>query len=286
MPAGLTNNVSNALAWDWRNSHVTESYSDAHSGLANGTQAVSPSDFIDSSTVLLCAGPATLLGSYDALQLPGGSASTSGAPGIVMVPVGLAMGISLQINRQSNKIFEVGSRLGYTISGRVAGGMSISRALINGGNLLKVLYAGEVAADCNDLEQDGATGYYLKSVRFATGNTREKKGYTVPIIGSGNIALNLDSAFFNHPFGLALIIKDQTDQTVSQHYFEGCVITSYNVNISADMNVLTEGVSIEWTKITPIITTMTMPIDMDHIHDYLDNGNLTDNSITFNSITP
>jgi hypothetical protein len=203
---------------------------------------------------LLCAGPATLAGSY--ANLAGGDTGTGVNSAIKLVPIGLAMGVNLQINRQSSKIYEIGSRLGYTVSGRVSGGISISRALLNGANLLKVLYAGEVASDKDST--DSTSGLGSKNVKFKNGSHREtKEGFDVPAIGSGPIALNLDSAFFNHPFGLALIYRDQTDLTVSEHFFEGCVITSYSISISAEMNVLTEGINIEFTRIVPIVTAAT-----------------------------
>lgn len=240
----IGNLVDHSINWDFRNQHVAASYTDS-SGMTGNTQKISVSDFIDSSTTLMCAGPASLSESMGANQ---------SNQGIKLVPIGLAMGVNLQINRQSSKLFEIGSRLGYNISGRVAGGISMSRALIDGANLLKVLYAGEVVED-STVEQLNSAGYYDKLVVFATGNDAETKtGIKVPAIGSGPVALNLDSAFFNHPFGLALIMRDQTNQTVSEHYFEGCTITSYSISISADANVLTEGVSMEFVRIVPIIT--------------------------------
>lgn len=275
MASNQIKNLTNGnISWDWRNKHVADSYQDDSVGLSGSTQKISVTDFIDSSTTLLCAGPASL---SEALQpLSGnltGSTPNLAAGGIRLVPIGLAMGVNLQINRQSSKIFEVGSRLAYTVSGRVAGGISMSRALIDGANLLKVLYAGEVSDDASESLTPNGAGVYEKHVKFMTGNAAEREGINVPVIGSGNIALNLDSAFFNHPFGLAMIMRDQTNQQVSQHFFEGCVITSYSISISADMNVLTEGVSMEFTRIVPIITTTDVSLSTDSLRY---DGELTD----------
>jgi hypothetical protein len=73
-------------------------------------------------------------------------------------------------------------------------------------------------------------------------------------IGSGNIATNLASSFFDQPVGLGFFFKDRQNDMVSQLYFEGCRVSTHNLGISANMNVLTESVSMEFIQCVPLIT--------------------------------
>jgi hypothetical protein len=66
--------------------------------------------------------------------------------------------------------------------------------------------------------------------------------------------MNLASTFFDQPVGLAFYFKDRQSDTVGQIYFEGCRVSAYNMGISANMNVLTESINMEFIRCRPIVT--------------------------------
>jgi len=249
----ITDLFDHTTAWDWETKHVSQSFVDAQGNYQNTSVA----DIIDSGTVLLAAGPADL---DLALQNTGGG-STNG--GIRIVPVGLIESASVQQSRQLSTIFELGSKLRYIVPGRTIGAMMINRVLFDGDNLLKVLYGGEVYKDYADTKN--------KFVKFVSDPIRTP-GSTMPTrkfanIGSGHIAMNLASAFFNQPFGIAMYFKDQQNDLISEIYFEGCHVSAHSFGISAGANVLAESVNIEYVRVRPIITAGTLDGTIDQLTD-------------------
>lgn len=212
--------------WDWENSHVSQSYT-----AADQSKDVSVYDIVESGTVLIAAGPADLTG-----------ATQQGATRIV--PIGLVETATVAMSKPLSRIFEIGSKLSYIISGRTVGEIALARVLFDGPSLLKVLYQGEVASD-----QQMNTGE--KQVIFRS-NPSGRSIKTAPI-GSGNIAMNLASSFFDQPIGLAFFFRDRENQAVSTVYFEGCRVSTWNIGIAANMNVLTESIRMEFIQCTPIV---------------------------------
>ena len=226
----INNITDHTVAWDWENKHVSDAVIDNNK--AAGAE-FAPSKIVEAGTVLLCAGPANI-----------SKAAKQGK--IRLVPIGLVENASISISKQLNRIYEIGSKLNYIVSGRVMGGLNLARVFFNGPNLLKALYKGEVASDYTS--EDDIT---KKKVDFISDNVGEQE---VATIGSGDIAMNLDSVFYDNPFGLCFIFRDVSDNSVSEIYFEECNISNYGMGISARANVLSESTSIQFTKIRPINT--------------------------------
>jgi len=236
-PTGLSELIDHVGSWDWENQHVGASYIEAgKTELKN----IAINDIIESGTVLIVAGPADLDIASDPVKNP---------KGFRIVPIGLVETAQISINKPLSRIFEIGSFLSYIIPGRVVGGISLSRVFFDGPSLLKVLYMGEVLEDYADGSNKSA-----KFVSNQTGDTATDIFKQYAHIGSGNLAANLASRFFNQPVGLGFIFKDQESDQVSELYFEGCRVGTWNMGISANMNVLTEAINIEFVRIRPIVT--------------------------------
>ena len=225
--------TDHTAAWDWDSKHVAQAYNDDTGTVGYKDGGTSINDIIESGTVLIAAGPADL-----------DLASKNG--GIRIVPIGLIESAQISMNKPLSRIFEIGSRLSYIIPGRSVGGIGISRVFFDGPSLLKALYMGEVVADSSD----GAN----KFAKFASTSGEDAGAKQFENIGSGNLAVNLASKFFDHPVGLAFYFRDAENSDVSQIYFEGCNVGSYSLGISANMNVLTESVNIEFVRCRPIVT--------------------------------
>lgn len=240
-PLAIDEVVNHQSGWDWENKHVTGSFNGATPGLANN---ISVYDIIESGTVLIAAGPADI----SAAAAPSASdpQSNTESNGINIVPIGLVETVQINMNKPLSRIFEIGSKLSYIIPGRTVGAISINRVFFDGPSLLKIIYSGEIkptseSADlvnkyANFSSSPGASGQYA-------------------LTSSGNIAMNLASSFFDQPIGLAFFFADRGNNTVGQIYFEGCSISAYNMGISANMNVLTEAINMEFIRCRPIVTT-------------------------------
>ena len=229
----LTNDSGELISgWDWENKHVNESYS-----VNNVVTNTNIHDIVESGTVLIAAGPADI-------------SASSTSESFRIVPIGLIENASIAMSKPLSRIFEIGSKLSYIIPGRTVGQIALARVLFDGPSLLKVMYQGEVAYD------EYLGGNDVKSVAFNSCGKVDESGARiakeVQNIGSGQIAMNLASSFFEQPVGLVFYFKDQESDQVGQMYFEGCRIGSYNMGISANMNVLTESISMEFTQCTPV----------------------------------
>jgi len=229
-------NTEHIDGWDWENSHVSQSYTSNLGDMKN----VNVHDIVESGTVLIAAGPSDM------------AAASEYSDGVRIVPIGLVESATISMNKPLSRIFEIGSKLSYIIPGRTVGEIALARVFFDGPSLLKVLYMGEVDNDMyNGATQEKLTG-------FASNKKREQTR-TQPI-GSGHVAMNLASSFFEQPVGLVFYFRDQENDDVGQIYFEGCRVSTYNMGISANMNVLTETVRMEFTQCVPVVGTISSSI--------------------------
>jgi hypothetical protein len=229
-------NTDHTSGWDWENKHVSQSYGD-NTGLS-ALKDTNIHDIVESGTVLIAAGPADLE-----------VASSNSDNGVRIVPIGLVESASIGMNKPLSRIFEIGSKLSYIIPGRTVGQIQLSRVFFDGPSLLKVLYAGEVTEDKWDGENKKAI---FSSNENQAASLDDANG--MQPIGSGQVAMNLASTFFDQPVGLGFYFRDQENDDVGTIFFEGCRVGTYNMGISANMNVLTEAISMEFTQCVPVVS--------------------------------
>jgi hypothetical protein len=240
MADSITTNVGDLSAnWDWEDKHVMQSFTSPDQ---DTPQDISVHDIIESGTVLIAAGPGSL-----------GAASADNNT-YKVVPIGLIETAQISLNKPLSRIFEIGSKLSYIIPGRTVGGISLSRVFFDGPSIMKALYFGEVKQDYADQMHKFAKMASDPKYNFNGGTTPSEEYRRFQNIGSGNMAMNLASTFFDSPMGLCFFFKDTSSDMVSQTYFEGCRISTFNLGISAGMNVLTEAVNIEFVRVRPILT--------------------------------
>jgi len=226
--------TDHSVNWDWENLHVAQSFiGKTVEGDEDNPETISINDIVEAGTVLIAAGPADL----------DKGIGTGDQGGIRIVPIGLVETAQISMNKPLSRIFEIGSKLSYIIPGRTVGGISLSRVFFDGPSLLKAIYMGEVKADAASVDQ--------KYASFQSTATQAYQEFQH--ISSGNIAMNLASSFFDQPTGLAFLFRDQQNESVGQIYFEGCRVSTYNIGINAQMNVLTEAISMEFVRCRPII---------------------------------
>ncbi len=245
MPAkfNIEEKYDHSTGWSWEDAHVSQAFISPQG--IDAKESIAINDIVESGTVLIAAGPADLTQAQ--------AKGAANGEGFRIVPIGLVETAQISMNKPLSRIFEIGSKLSYIIPGRTVGGISLSRVFFDGPSLLKALYFGEVDADFATDDKKYAK-WMSNKYDDVDGNETYQKFAN---IGSGNLAMNLASSFFEQPCGLAFFFKDQASDTVGQTYFEGCRISTYNLGISANMNVLTESVNMEFIRCKPINTTTT-----------------------------
>ena len=227
--------------WNFQDLHVPSFFTQVGSGdLPIQKKSLSVGDIVESGSVLIAAGPADLDSALDEAD--------GEAEAIRIQPIGLIESASVNLSKPLSRIFEIGSKQCYIIPGKTVGSIALSRVFFDGPSIMKALYAGEVAKD--------AASNTRKYVQWRSNPKKDQDGTVLweeyANISSGDLAMNLQSAFFDHPMGIAMYFRDQENDTVGQTYFEGCRIGAYNFGIQANMNVLTEGVSLDFEKCRPI----------------------------------
>jgi hypothetical protein len=231
--------IDHSGGWNWEDQHVVQAYLNKTNGITT-EPSIGIHDIIEAGTVLIAAGPSDLDTATDPTK------NTS----YRVVPIGLIESAQVSLNKPLSRIFEIGSKLSYIIPGRTVGGIALSRVFFDGPSILKAMYFGEVKADY--ATQDKKYTQFISSPYKVNGVQKYEEFAN---IGSGNLAMNLASSFFDQPIGLAFFFKDNQTDTVGQTYFEGCRISTYNMGISAGMNVLTESINLEFVRVRPILTT-------------------------------
>lgn len=254
--------------WDFNNQHVQQN-------LQGG-------DFVGSHTIILCAsapylsamshnsnGVNNAIGAAStALSAAGGIPTNPRIPGFsgevsmdattpgFAIPLGVVSDIGLQQQRQINKIYEIGSKLSYTVSARTSIALNITRILYHGPNLLRMLYAyypsnllGGTNNDLKDMAKDDDT--MLQNI-----NTNPEYLSKLPSIkdevGNDNIFINAASDLFSQPFGLVMYIKDNTRADVAAVFIEDCNLVSHSFGISQNSVVIAEGVQLTADRIRPL----------------------------------
>lgn len=256
----LSSLIDHTGSWNWEEAHVSQAYI-APEGISE-KESIAIGDIVESGTVLIAAGPADLDKASENLDTGGAGAGG----GFRIVPIGLVETAQISLNKPLSRIFEIGSKLSYIIPGRTVGGISLSRVFFDGPSILKAIYMGEVKEDYATEESKFAQ--FMSNPYSPEGVNAYQKFAN---IGSGNLAMNLASSFFEQPIGLSFFFKDQQSDTVGQTYFEGCRVSTYNLGISANMNVLTESINMEFVRCRPILTAVTA--------DYVKGATLADLNI-------
>jgi hypothetical protein len=211
-------NASNYNSWDFQKYHVTQ-------GTAGG-------QFINAESTLIAAGPPTIT-----VQ----SATATGGQSTVF-PIGLLETFGLQQSRQLQRIFEIGSSRSYFIPGRTIGSVTLGRTFYHGPSLLRVLYA-YYTGTAGDEQVVPLTGLETEA-NANQGNWRTP--------GFGNFFIDLASALFAQPTGLACYFKDSNTDTYGGFYLENCYVQGHQMTVSSGSVLIMEGASLQYDLLVPL----------------------------------
>jgi hypothetical protein len=218
--------------WNFRTQHVQ--------------RELEPQDFINASTVLICAGPPRLVSPGDLDGVSKTEASSGGAGGAsYLFPIGIVENMTMVSNRQLQILFEIGSKRQFYVPGRVVPQISLSRTVFNGPNILRALYAYYPA--------ENLPGRQANIVQPYKGAGKEQQLCDV-LENPGHIDfwINLNSDLFDRPFGLLIIMKDQCDNPYASFYLENAFINNHQLSVNASSTLVGEGTTIQFERVVPV----------------------------------
>jgi hypothetical protein len=210
----------------------------------NGPNTVQPLDtygsrgtgFVSAESVIICAGkPAYVETEINA-----------------MIPIGLVENANIQQNKALQQLFEVGSRRPFFIPGRHQIQAAMSRVIFNGPSLMKALYmvtgGDAIENQTGGISPDDLPGFMPTTTAAGSDLT----GSTGEVEHSDSLWINLASEMFNHPFGLAFLMKNMEGETYGGVFLEECFIQAHQFSIASQQTVLLENVSLRAAKVIGI----------------------------------
>lgn len=172
------------------------------------------------------------------------AASRGSAIDAMALPIGLVQQVSIQSGMNLARFFELGSDRVYCVPGRTVPSVSLARPMVHGPSLLRMLWA---------VYQDLLPPTIVASLfpNISAGTMPNPHNVKVPP-GYENIYLNLASDFFKSPIGLMMMMKDSNEDLMAANYLEACYATSHSLSVDASGVVVSEQVSLQPEKITPV----------------------------------
>lgn len=176
--------------------------------------------------------------SPDSTMLFAGPARFTGLSGdaSILTPIGLTDGIQMGSNPQLTRLYEIGSNRAFFTRGKTISQLTLGKMLADQQNILAAL---SQQAYRPNLDNPGMSS----------------AGATSP---NPNIMMNLDSEYFNAPFGLLLLFKTRGGgdagygKVLTALYLEYCMFSNYNFNIASTSPVIMEGIGIEFDRPVPV----------------------------------
>ena len=195
-----------------------------HTGVDVGGKNTNP---ITAESILVAAGPARLTDVGDDF-------------GTTVFPIGMVEQLSIGQQKMLQQIREIGSRRSYIIGSYASGSLNMSRVMYSYSSLLRVL----TLANGDQEGLDNPAG--LPSGSAYNGNVKESTAQPTWYI-------NMQAEIFDRPIGILLYVLDQRNNPYGAIYAEDCMIQSHNFGLSAQGIALSEGVSMMFDRLNPVL---------------------------------
>jgi len=237
---------TNFLNWNWAAEHV-------QAELVNG-------EYISAESTLLLAGPARL-------EYLVGANSTPESVKSNLYPIGLVQNFMMAQNRFLTRLFEIGSKRAYFVTGRLAANFQINRVMFFGPSLMRLLYSlapNRPGFGGNEFKfiREGTTGSSLQSAGLVTpplyADLFPSKYLLPPGYGGAtgednrDFFINLASDLFQIPFGISVIFKDAKNRPYGACYLQDCYIEAHSMGVDANNVVIAEGVNGQFDQVAPV----------------------------------
>lgn len=203
-------------------------------------------NFVSASFTSVASGPPRLaqLGGEATVAI---AAQTGEAAKKLFYPMGILQNLNLSHNLNLSRLFEMGSKRSYFVTGHAVGQLGLSRVMYHGPSLLRTLYA-----YYQDLLPPTVIPPMFPNVGAAT--TANQHNVIVPP-GYENLYLNLASDLFTQPVGLIMYVKDTNEDTLGAIYFEACYIPQHTLATDATGVVMQESVGVQFERAVPVAVT-------------------------------
>jgi hypothetical protein len=210
MPGGPINATTRVDDWSFQENYVERLMDNA------AFTAAHPNN------TLVLAGPA---------RKPKTGAGSGASFADVMKPIGMLQQMQVGHQRPVQPMLAIGSGRNFFLAGKGQVTFNIARLMVNGRNLLRVLYTQAV--------QNGLNVTAFGDPPVATANSEQTW-------------LNMDSELFYIPFGLAVLFRSVMNDTVGAFYLELCMLNSWSTNFAAGQNAIMENTSGMADRLRPI----------------------------------
>lgn len=153
-----------------------------------------------------------------------------------LTPIGLVDNISMSTNPTLARLFEIGSNRSFFTRGKTMQSVQLTHMLADQANVLEAL----------------SRNAYRPSMNTSG---MAAPGAESP---SPDIKMNLDSEYFNVPFGLLLVFKTRGSgdggmgKQLTALYLEYCMFSNYQFSVNSQAPVIQETVAIEFDRIVPV----------------------------------
>ena len=165
-----------------------------------------------------------------------------------MIPIGLVENANIQQNKALQQLFEIGSRRPFFVPGRHQIQAAMSRVIFNGPSLMKALYylVGEDTEGASNASLGGINIDDLPGFGNFTDTTADLSADSDPLW------INLASEMFNHPFGLAFLLKNMEGGNYGGVFLEECFVQAHQFSVASQQTVLLENVSLRAARVVGI----------------------------------
>jgi len=177
----------------------------------------------------------------DTTMLYAGPARFTAIDPTVLTPIGLSDNVSMQSNPQLAQLFELGSNRSFFTRGKTINQLSMSKMLADQKNILAAL---------------SQNAY--RPASMATANSATGSSAPGPEAPNPNVMLNLDSEYFDVPFGMLLLMKTRgggsegSGKPIAALYLEYCMFGSHQFNIASSTPVVMENISLQFDRVVPV----------------------------------
>ena len=215
----------------WQTNHVQP---DNFDGDLTEEDSFSNENFITSESIVIC------------------SCTTTETGTLSMIPIGLLEQAVVAQNRQTQELFEIGSRESYFIPGRSYVQMTLARVMFNGPSLLKVISArGNSSAlpSATTIHGNPAAPWPAGANEDTSMLNEDASGWDAEY---GNFVINLASDFFNRPIGLGVLIRDSENDAYGGFVLQNCYVQSHQFSVAGQQTVIMENAQIRASRLLPI----------------------------------
>ncbi len=208
--------------WNFKNHHVQQ---------FDNTETASQ---VGSKAVLISVGPPTWE------QAAGGQA----------VVMGMVQQFSMQQQRQVAEIFEIGSERRYYLDNPHRAQLTISRVLISGPSLLKILGTGLLNRGMGEGEIELERLFQDGGINAAGADP------------NNNLWINIASDLFNNPLGIMLEFEefhgDGTSSNYGTVYLQNCKLQGHSMAMQSQMWMIQEDINMLFEYAIPIVPAQTV----------------------------